>query len=265
MRLWAVSHQAAQQQQRPKRPMLIVNLNGDANTANTATLGATLAMSAFDILTGSMNTDEAIAETPVPPGQPVSWITDADLTVDVLQRQSFASDNDHSGREEIVKPIIHFITEQGRDATGLLECLAPATQQHTSFLGVHTMESATASRQDDGGFVSPDIARHSSRLIQQLWQHFDPSKTALSLDLALLLSMLQANCLPKTETTNGDSFHVLLDDSGGSCSGTSSVVIDYLYDYCMTIGLVAQIPSRAQPRKWLCLFLATTSRAAKIL
>lgn len=201
-------------QQSQQQPVVIVG-------PTQAALGADLALSAFDILTNNQQAQGA--------RQPVSLIKHEDFQPFALQNHLRELESQYGS-----KPILHMTVEPGAP----LDFLTPEIRNGISFLGLHlTTPAPPATMGLQTSVVAPESARQCALGLEKVldWcRNGDPIQNGavVSLHVALHLSFLQGNCLPKSPDVLGDSFHVLLPhyDGGGA------VLVDYQYDYATTFG-----------------------------
>ena len=235
-------------QQQNNRPVIVAGSAG--SNAAQAALGATLALSARDLLRGSEQT-ESSSQSPLP-CQPVIALlatTGADkddashveAELEATLRESGAVSSaifvqNTEGRypsieqygevisQCAVEPVLHVIIEGVGAARPLL---SPSIASQVSFLGIEPIVPQQARQME---MVLPEVAQRCGSMLQEIADAFgshecQPSM-AMTLDLPLHLSMLRANSVPKSRTAHKDSF---------LCRDTKNIgdfiLVDYQYDY----------------------------------
>ena len=215
-----------------KRPVVVVP--SESKAASAAALGAALALCIRDVLL--QQTNEEDEETP--PVQPVTLLTSANATYEVLQDvcetiQIVNSENKHPSIEqyskalhcedEMSKPILHVVLDAPDAAL-----VTPQIRKSISFLG---LEPTVA----QSGLISPDRAQRIGSVLQEVldfyWYAQAREESTPPANIAwgwrLHLALLQANCLPKSPT-HGDSYMMFPDNVSYD---NIMVIVDYLYDY----------------------------------
>ena len=231
------------------RPVIVAGSAG--SNAAKAALGATLALSAWDLLRDK-GRNEASSRSLLP-CQPVvallatsaedgiSDASNAEAELEASLRDSGAVSStrfvhntggkypsiEHYGDvigDCSVDPILHVIIEGAAAAQPLL---SHNIASQVSFLGIEPIVPEQARQME---MVLPEVAQRCGSMLQEVVDAFgshecQPSM-AMTLDLPLHLSMLQANSLPKSRTAHEDSF---------LCQDTKNtgdfILVHYQYDY----------------------------------
>ena len=236
------------QQNNHNRPVIVAGSAG--SSAAQAALGAALALSARDLLRGSSQIESS--SQPLLPCQPVIALlattnenkddashAEAKLEATLIDSGAVTSAmfvQNTEGRcpsieqygdvisQCAVDPVLHVIIEGAGAARPLL---SPSIARQVSFLGIEPIVPQQARQME---MVLPEVAQRCGSMLQEIADAFgshecQPSM-AMTLDLPLHLSMLQANSLPKSRTAHKDSF---------LCRDTKNtgdfILVDYQYDY----------------------------------
>ena len=236
------------QQNNHGRPVIVAGSAG--SSAAQAALGATLALSAWDLLRGSSQIEAS--SQPLLPCQPVIALlattnenkddaSHAKAEFEATLRDGGAVTSamfvqNTEGRYPSIEqygdvigqcaadPVLHVIIEGAGAARPLL---SPSIARQVSFLGIEPIVPQQARQME---MVLPEVAQRCGSMLQEIADAFgshecQPSM-AMTLDLPLHLSMLQANSLPKSRTAHKDSF---------LCRDTKNtgdfILVDYQYDY----------------------------------
>lgn len=230
------------QQNNHGRPVIVAGSAG--SSAAQGALGATLALSARDLLRGSSQIESS--SQPLLPCQPVIALlatnashAEAELGATLIDSGAVTSAmfvQNTEGRYPSIEqygdvigqcaadPVLHVIIEGAGAARPLL---SPSIARQVSFLGIEPIVPQQARQME---MVLPEVAQRCGSMLQEIVDTFgshecQPSM-AMTLDLPLHLSMLQANSLPKSRTAHKDSF---------LCRDTKNtgdfILVDYQYDY----------------------------------
>ena len=236
--------------QQNNRPVIVAGSAG--SNAAQAALGATLALSAQDLLRGSGQIESSSQSLPVRPCHPVIALlattneikddaSHAEAELEATLRDSGAvtsamfvqnTEGRYPSIEQYcdvisqcaVDPVLHVIIEGAGAARPLL---SPSIASQVSFLGIEPIVPPQARQME---MVLPEVAQRCGSMLQEIVNAFGSHECQLSmaitLDLPLHLSMLQANSLPKSRTAHKDSF---------LCRDTKNardlILVDYQYDY----------------------------------
>ena len=236
------------------RPVIVAGSSAGSSSAGAAAaqeaaLGATLALSAWDLLRDDGDGNRKVSTLPPQPviallasteeksAESSSYEAELEASLRVSGAVSSAifvhnGDCRYPSIDQYndvicqcsVDPVLHVIMEGAAAAQPLL---SPSIASKVAFLGLEPIVSEQARRM---GVVLPEVAQRCGSMLQEIVEAFvgqasSPSM-AITLDLPLHLSMLQANSLPKSRSVHEDSFLCRDTQNAGTF-----ILVDYQYDY----------------------------------